>query len=223
MPTPAVRSGSPGTHKRRCGTQPADQSMITDVHWPRLLPYAASLLPPSNAGDVARQDALTADIRASAISRGLTLCLEVPRQQLVEAADGMAVRQAVENGGDVGFRIQAVQLRGFRDGVDDRSPLPACIAADEQKVLPRDGSRTVILPISGLRSSSTTAGTRCMASACGATAAKGRRAATSSMSRRLLGSSLSYQGGCWIRSPARDWGSAPRGWPSPPWPTSIIC
>ena len=65
MPTPAVRSGSPGTHKRRCGTQPADQSMITDVLQPRLLPYAASLLPPSNAGDVARQNALTADIRAS--------------------------------------------------------------------------------------------------------------------------------------------------------------
>jgi hypothetical protein len=41
--------------------------MITDVHWPRLLPYAASMLPPSNAGDVARQNALTADIRASAI------------------------------------------------------------------------------------------------------------------------------------------------------------
>ena len=108
----------------------------------------------------------------------------------------MAVRQAVENGGDVGFRIQAVQLRGFRDGVDDRGPLPASIAADEQEVLPGNGSRTVSLPISGLRSSSTTAGTRCMASACGATAAKGRRAATSSMSRRLLGSSLSYQGGC---------------------------
>ena len=63
-PTPAVRSGSPGTHKRRCGTQPADQSMITDVHWPRLLPYATSMFPPSNAGDVARQNALTADIRA---------------------------------------------------------------------------------------------------------------------------------------------------------------
>ena len=40
------------------------QSMITDVLQPRLLPYAASLLPPSNAGDVARQNALTADIRA---------------------------------------------------------------------------------------------------------------------------------------------------------------
>ena len=51
----------------------------------------------------------------------------------------MAVREAVEHGGDVGFRIQAVQLRGFRDGVDDRGALPACIATHEQKVFPRDG------------------------------------------------------------------------------------
>ena len=42
--------------------------MITDVHWPRLLPYAASMIPPLNAGNVARQNALTADIRASALS-----------------------------------------------------------------------------------------------------------------------------------------------------------
>ena len=38
--------------------------MITDVHRPRLLPYAAILAPPSKAGDVTRQNALTADIRA---------------------------------------------------------------------------------------------------------------------------------------------------------------
>ena len=37
--------------------------MITDVLQPRLLPYAASTIPPSNAGNVARQNALTADIR----------------------------------------------------------------------------------------------------------------------------------------------------------------
>ena len=42
--------------------------MITDVLQPRLLPYAASTIPPSNAGNVARQNALTADIRASALS-----------------------------------------------------------------------------------------------------------------------------------------------------------
>ncbi len=43
----------------------------------------------------------------------------------------MAACEPVEDGGDVGLWIEAVQLRGFGDGVDDRSPLPACIAADE--------------------------------------------------------------------------------------------
>ena len=43
----------------------------------------------------------------------------------------MAVREAVEHGGDVGLGIEAVQLRGFRDGLDDRGALPACIAAHE--------------------------------------------------------------------------------------------
>ncbi len=41
------------------------------------------------------------------------------------------MRQAVENGGDVGLWIQTVQLCGFGDGVDDRSALTARIAADE--------------------------------------------------------------------------------------------
>ena len=50
----------------------------------------------------------------------------------------MAVCEAVEHGCDVGFRIEAVQLRGFGDGVDDRSALPAYIATDEQEVLSRD-------------------------------------------------------------------------------------
>ena len=56
--------------------------MITDVHWPRLLPYAASMLPPSHAGDVARQNALTADIRAL---RGIRLVTAATI--MVEAGD----------------------------------------------------------------------------------------------------------------------------------------
>jgi hypothetical protein len=47
--------------------------MITDVLQPRLLPYAASMLPPSNAGDVARQNALTADISLTADIRGRSM------------------------------------------------------------------------------------------------------------------------------------------------------
>jgi hypothetical protein len=45
----------------------------------------------------------------------------------VDAGDGVAACEPIEHGGDVGFRIEAVQLRGFGDGVDDRSALPAYI------------------------------------------------------------------------------------------------
>ena len=61
----------------------------------------------------------------------MTVCLEVPGQQLIDAGDGMAAGEPVEDGGDVGFGIQAVQLRGLGGGVDDRSALPACIAAHD--------------------------------------------------------------------------------------------
>jgi hypothetical protein len=39
-PTPALRQGTPRTHTRNCGNQPAHQSLITDVYRPCLLPYA---------------------------------------------------------------------------------------------------------------------------------------------------------------------------------------
>jgi hypothetical protein len=38
-PTPALRQGTPRTHTRNCGNQPAHQSLITDVYRPCLLPY----------------------------------------------------------------------------------------------------------------------------------------------------------------------------------------
>lgn len=50
MSIPAVSLGRPGTHKRRCGTQLADQSMITNVLQPSLLPYAAAMLPTVECG-----------------------------------------------------------------------------------------------------------------------------------------------------------------------------
>src|SRR3712207_9315130 len=50
----------------------------------------------------------------------------------------MATCEPVEDGGDIGLRVEAVQLRGLGDGVDDRSALSPCIAADEQIVFPRN-------------------------------------------------------------------------------------
>ena len=40
LPTPALRPGTPRTHNRNCGSQPAYQSLITDVYRPCLLPCA---------------------------------------------------------------------------------------------------------------------------------------------------------------------------------------
>jgi hypothetical protein len=39
-PTPDLRQGTPRTYNRNCGSQPAHQSLITDVYKPCLLPYA---------------------------------------------------------------------------------------------------------------------------------------------------------------------------------------
>jgi hypothetical protein len=113
MPTPAVRSGSPGTHKRRCGTQPADQSMITDVHWPRLLPYAASMLPPLNAGDVARQNALTADIRASGADQAVRGApADSGRKSCRSHVDGVGARQSCHEASRSGGHDDAASRHG---------------------------------------------------------------------------------------------------------------
>ena len=40
LPTPALRPGTPRTHNRNCGSQPAYQSLITDVYRPCPLPCA---------------------------------------------------------------------------------------------------------------------------------------------------------------------------------------
>jgi len=39
----------------------------------------------------------------------------------------VAARQAIDHGGDVGFGIEAVELCGFRDGVDDGGALAASV------------------------------------------------------------------------------------------------
>jgi hypothetical protein len=64
-PTPAVRQGTPRTETRKCGNQPAHQSLITDVYSPRLLPYAPNQIgTPRRADENMRQHLLKPDIRA---------------------------------------------------------------------------------------------------------------------------------------------------------------
>ena len=52
---------------------------------------------------------------------------EVSRQEFAEAVDGVAAGEAVKHGGDVGFWVQAVQLCGLGDGVDDGGVIAACV------------------------------------------------------------------------------------------------
>lgn len=49
-PTPAVRQGTPRTHTRNCGSQPAHQSLITDVHQAPPPPAREDYDPLSRAG-----------------------------------------------------------------------------------------------------------------------------------------------------------------------------
>ena len=43
-----------------------------------------------------------------------------PRQELVEAIDGMSIDHALEHVDEVGVRLDAVELGGFDQGADDR-------------------------------------------------------------------------------------------------------
>ncbi len=51
----------------------------------------------------------------------------------------MTAGEAVEHGGDVGLRVEAVQPRGLGDGVDDGGPVASGVGAEEQVVLARAG------------------------------------------------------------------------------------
>src|SRR5450631_485342 len=64
---PAFRQGQPRTNKRKCGTQPANQSLITDVF--RSRPHPCTIYRPDpqptwqQEGDQLRAQRLTRDIR----------------------------------------------------------------------------------------------------------------------------------------------------------------
>jgi len=94
-----------------------------------------------------------------------------------ELADG--VRQ-------VGFRVEAVQLGGLDQGVEDGGALATCVGPDEQEVLATDGNAWVILPMSDKKSSSTTGGTRFTGAGCAATTASAVPVVTWFMSRCRL-------------------------------------
>ena len=82
----------------------------------------------------------------------------VPGEQFVEP--GLRrVRDAAEDIGEPGLRIDVVELGGADQRIDRRRAGAAAVRAGEQPRLPAQGDRAFILPISGGIASSTTAGT----------------------------------------------------------------
>ena len=61
----------------------------------------------------------------------------------------MVVHHSGEDVGEVGLRLDAVQLAGLHQAGQHRPVLAAGVGAGEQSVLAVQGNRWVILPISG--------------------------------------------------------------------------
>ena len=59
----------------------------------------------------------------------------VPRQQMVELAL-FAVADGLDNMGELGLWIDAVQFGGFNKGVDDSCMVDVPVTAKKQKILP---------------------------------------------------------------------------------------
>ncbi len=95
----------------------------------------------------------------------------------------MPSSEPVDDLGEVGFGVEAVQLGGLDEAVDGGSPLAARVRAGEQPVLPAQRNHGVILPMSRMKSSSTIGGIRCMGALCGGTTASVGQTVRSSMSR----------------------------------------
>ena len=146
-----------------------------------------------------------------------------PWREFAETALEVAVDKPGEHVGEVGGRIDAVQLAALDQRGQDRPVLGAFIRAGEQGVLAVQRNRPVILPISGRRSRSGIAGTLSMVAASGASGASSAEPGRLFTSRRRPGWSLWPRRGSWIRSPALEWRSAHRGWRHRRWMSCIAC
>lgn len=123
----------------------------------------------------------------------------------------MSLRHTVDDVGEVGFRIEAVELGGFEHAVDDGGAPAAGFGAEQQVILPRDGNPAVILPISGRKLKSFIVGTRFMDGGSDANTVNVAQMARSFTLRQLpVWSSPSWHG-CSIRLLALVWSLAPRG------------
>jgi hypothetical protein len=95
-----------------------------------------------------------------------------PRHKFVEARSGPEIDEPVEDVGDIGLRLDIVELASFNQRSDAGPVFCALVMTGEERVLAIENNRPFILPVSGLRSRSIIAGTRCTAGACGCITAK---------------------------------------------------
>jgi hypothetical protein len=85
-------------------------------------------------------------------------CFPGPRQELVEPVDGMSVDHALEYVGEVGVWFDVIEFGAFHEGADDRPAIAAAIASRKQMILAAKRNLPFILPMSGKKSRSITAG-----------------------------------------------------------------
>ena len=86
---------------------------------------------------------------------------------------GRVIGDAGEHVGEPGLRVDAVELGGADQRVDRRRAFAAAIGAGRTARLAAERNRAAILPMSGRRSRSTTAGTRSMGVVSGVSTASG--------------------------------------------------
>ena len=87
-----------------------------------------------------------------------------PGQQCVDLVDRM-LADAGQDLAQVSLGLDAVQLGGADQGVEDGGPLSSGVAACEQPILSSERNLAVILPISGKMPLFNIHGTRCAAGA----------------------------------------------------------
>jgi hypothetical protein len=122
-PTPDLRQGTPRTHTRNCGSQPAHQSLITDVYRSRLLPCAPTIKATADRGERNAPATLKADIRDVLQAHGEVEPIRDGRaRDTGRGQNGTQARAAVGERGQFGV---AVPAQGIESASDQRRDVGA--------------------------------------------------------------------------------------------------
>jgi hypothetical protein len=95
-----------------------------------------------------------------------------PWHEFVDARCGPEIDELVEDVGDVGLRLDVVELARLDQRRDAGPVFGPLVMTSEERVLAIENDRPFILPVLGLRSRFIIAGTHCTADAYGCITAK---------------------------------------------------